>query len=171
MDTAVQKVDIIDLSKFIINYYCVTKDKPATNLELQKVLYYLQAYHLVNFDKHPFFVEQPEAWVRGPVYRKVYDEYKKYGSDPIQLDSELPIEQVYKESLNKLNLSENQLEFIDAALNFFSNMTYGELITRTHAEKPWNEARNGIGLLEYSNQVISHDMMYDYYKRISEKNR
>ena len=48
-------------------------------LKLQKLLYYIQAWHMVYFDKQSLFDEEPEAWVNGPVYRQIYDEFKDLG--------------------------------------------------------------------------------------------
>lgn len=155
-------VKISHLAKFIIRYYLSNKDVGATNLELQKVLYYLQAYHLVYFD-NPLFKEEPEAWVRGPVYRKIYDKYKEYGAEPIEIETDSK-EDAYEEALNQLDLKKQQLVYIRAALDFFSNMSYGQLITRSHNEKPWNEARKGLGPLDYSNGVITHESMKNYYE-------
>lgn len=162
------KVKIEDLANFILYYYIVNKDRGVTNLELQKVLYYLQAYHLTFFDKAPLFDEEPEAWVRGPVYRAIYNEYKAYGAEEIEMTVGDKKEE-YEQALNKLNLTAKQIDFMQSALSFFTNMTYGELITRTHNERPWNEARKGLGTLDYSDAKITHDMMYNYYSEIVKK--
>ena len=46
-----------------------------TNLKLQKLVYYAQAWHLANFDK-PLFDAKFEAWVHGPVIPGLYEEYR-----------------------------------------------------------------------------------------------
>ena len=166
-----KKANILDVARFIINYYRNNKDRSATNLELQKVLYYIQAYHLVRFDGHPFFDDVPEAWVRGPVYRTVYNRYREFGSDEIELEDQKSVKEDFEESINELDLPQEQLEFIVSALDYFSNMSYGQLITRTHAEKPWNEARNGLGPLDYSDETISHESMKKFYEELIERNK
>ena len=53
-----------------------------TNLKLQKLLYYAQAWYLANYQK-PLFDEPIEAWVHGPVVVQVYNEFRDYGCDRI----------------------------------------------------------------------------------------
>lgn len=108
-------VNIKDLAEFIIRHCEITQNS-ISNLKLQKLLYYIQAWHLVFFEKHPLFNDEPEAWVNGPVYREVYNQYKPYGYAEISLGFENSIEDSYQEVLNKLNLSNSSLVFHDAIL-------------------------------------------------------
>lgn len=49
-----------------------------SNLKLQKLVYYAQAYHLAMYGE-PLFGERVEAWEHGPVVPELYREYKIYG--------------------------------------------------------------------------------------------
>lgn len=68
----------MDISRYIINY-SNEKDYDISCLNLQKVLYFIQAYFLITLDK-PCFTEQIEAWNFGPVVRKAYLEWIRFGS-------------------------------------------------------------------------------------------
>lgn len=59
------------------------KQRPVSNLKLQKLLYYAQAWHLAIF-KQPLFNDEIEAWVHGPVVPEVFRAYRdnKWASIP-----------------------------------------------------------------------------------------
>lgn len=163
-------VNIKDLAEFVVRY-CNLNNIPITNLKLQKLLYYIQSWHLVYFDKHPLFKVEPEAWVNGPVYREIYGDYKPYGSLEIKLGYDVSIKDSYQKSLEKLALTEAQQKYMQSVLDHFSNKSTEELVLRTHREGPWNEARKGLGPLDYTDEVISHELMYDFYSSISSKKK
>ena len=50
---------------------------PVSNLKLQKLLYYAQAWHLAFFGA-PLFDEDFEAWVHGPVVPRVFRCYRSF---------------------------------------------------------------------------------------------
>lgn len=67
----------IDLSKYIINK-CVEDDQPISNLQLQKILYYIQRKYLKNGSIA--FDDAIEAWQFGPVVPDVYYYYCGFGA-------------------------------------------------------------------------------------------
>ncbi len=71
----------LDLAKYIV-YKCVKDNEPISNLQLQKILYYIQKYYLNEFNV-PFFADDFEAWQFGPVVPNVYYHYCGYGAMPI----------------------------------------------------------------------------------------
>ncbi|MEO7994526.1 MAG: type II toxin-antitoxin system antitoxin SocA domain-containing protein [bacterium] len=73
---------------------------PLSNLKLQKLLYYAQAWHLALRDE-PLFPERIEAWVHGPVVPEVYRRYKEWAWQPITEDPPYP--QVGPETLEHFN--------------------------------------------------------------------
>ena len=48
-----------------------------TNLKLQKLVYYAQAWHLALFDE-PLFDDPIEAWVHGPVVSSLYSKFPEH---------------------------------------------------------------------------------------------
>ena len=68
---------------------------------MQKLLYYIQAWHLV-FKEKKLIQDSFEAWVHGTVSRKVWDHFKPYvhkeispnDSKDIKLENYLEIEQI-----------------------------------------------------------------------------
>src|SRR5579859_7908067 len=62
--------------------FCQDHGDPISNLKLQKLLYYSQAWHLALYDK-PLFEEDLEAWVHGPAVMSVYGSFKDWSWKPI----------------------------------------------------------------------------------------
>lgn len=71
----------IEVANFVIDL--AKKDgKYVTNLQLQKILFFLQGYSLANF-KCPLIDSSFSKWKYGPVQQDVYQSFRGYGSSPI----------------------------------------------------------------------------------------
>lgn len=147
-------------------------------LKLQKMLYYQQAWHMVFFGKNNMlFNEIPEAWVNGPVYPTIYNEYKnkvQWMCDYLRLEhfgvSQDDIDNIVSGLHDQLALSQNEESLMDRIVMLYGSKSQDELVLMTHSEEPWCEQR--IGLLPYqsSNKLLSLDTMFNYYKNRFEKN-
>ena len=71
--------NVLGVSRYIINY-CNENYYLISNLKLQKILYFVQAFFL-EAKNEECFREEIEAWDFGPVVPEVYREYRKYGGD------------------------------------------------------------------------------------------
>lgn len=74
--------DVIDLAKYIISK-CISDGHPISNLQLQKILYYIQREFLRANNKA--FPNVIEAWQFGPVVPDAYYFFCGSGSLPIIL--------------------------------------------------------------------------------------
>lgn len=120
-----------------------------SNLKLQKLVYYAQAWHLALHDA-PLFEEDFQAWVHGPVIPSLYQEYRAFGWQPI-----------LKEATPRL--PEDVFQFLnEVAEEYFACDAY-ELERMTHVEDPWNWARGDLPPDEPSNEVIKKEWMKEYY--------
>jgi uncharacterized phage-associated protein len=128
-----------------------------SNLKLQKLVYYAQAWHLALNDT-PLFSEDFQAWVHGPVIPDLYQKYKVFGWQPIleNANPELPKEvQDFLEEVSE---------------EYFACDAY-QLEQMTHAEAPWNWARADLQHDAPSNAVIKKEWMKEYYRsRVKEEN-
>lgn len=88
----------VDLSKYIVNK-CIADGCPISNLQLQKILYYIQKDFLSI--GAVAFTDDIEAWPFGPVVASVYYHYCHFGGTPISI-SELPFE-VRAEDKNRID--------------------------------------------------------------------
>jgi len=124
-----------------------------TNLKLQKLLYYAQAWYLVN-SRRRLFSDPIEAWSFGPVIRDIYLNWKRYGSKPIP----------YKPTRQEEHrFTGSQLTFLRECYRIFSNFSATALLSMSHNEDPWKTA-----FQRGPNTVISPSQMRDYYTRLYE---
>ena len=75
----------LDLSKYIVSK-CVRENCPVSNLQLQKILYYIQKEFLLH--DRIAFSDEIEAWQFGPVVPNVYYKFCGFGAMPITNDFE-----------------------------------------------------------------------------------
>lgn len=71
----------LDLSKYIVSR-CVNDGCPISNLQLQKILYYIQKEFLQTRNEVMFY-DDIEAWQFGPVVPNVYYYFCGFGAMPI----------------------------------------------------------------------------------------
>jgi uncharacterized phage-associated protein len=154
-----------DLAYFFVAY-CNQAGVSINSYKLQKLLYYAQAWYLVYFDKKMLFDERPQAWVNGPVYQTVYNHFKRKG----RADQNIQIMGSLTEYSDKLNMTEEQKEFLHSLLAHYALMSHEQLIILTHKESPWNEARKGLDIFEPSQKEISIESMYAFYAKVRAKN-
>jgi uncharacterized phage-associated protein len=120
-----------------------------TNLKLQKLLYYAQAWNLA-FTGKPLFLESIEAWVHGPVVPLVFRRFRDYRWKPI----DCRVEPSDDEPVRK---------HIASVLDAYGKFDATQLERLTHSEKPWRDARGNLDPDMSSCAVISHGAMREYY--------
>lgn len=143
--------------------YVLFKAGRMSNLKLQKLLFYIHAYHLAYFET-PLIEDEFEAWVHGPVSRKVFMALR----DTARLYDELSYHQEEGEdtpdvSLQKV-LTDDQMELIDDVLDEYGVLTGLQLENLTHSEDPWISTRGGLPPGEKCDKVIPNDLIQKYYK-------
>src|SRR5437016_1983852 len=62
---------------------------PITNLKLQKLVYYAQAWHLAILKK-ALINEDFQSWAHGPVIPQLYNDYRSNGWKPIYREDLTP---------------------------------------------------------------------------------
>lgn len=127
-----------------------------SNLKLQKLVYYAQAWHLA-LKNEPLFSEDFEAWVHGPVIPKLYEKYHSFGIRPIEQEVELDLPDEVREFLEEVSLE------------YFALDAY-ELERMTRIEDPWQIARGNLPPDSASNSIIKQEWIKEYFsKRAEEK--
>jgi uncharacterized phage-associated protein len=126
----------------------------VSNLKLQKLVYYAQAWHIAIFGEE-LFPDDFQAWIHGPVIPDLYHSYKSFGWSPI-------LKQVKQESL-LASMPSEILDFLqEISEEYFSCDAY-ELERMTHAEDPWLIARGNLPPDAPSCSVIEKEWMHSYY--------
>lgn len=124
---------------------------PISNLKLQKLLYYAQAWWLA-IEDNPLFDEPIEAWVHGPVVPSEYHRFKGWAWKPIEDNPGMP------------ELSATVRLHLEDVMGVYGVMTAYQLELLTHEEDPWKHARVGVAADEPSNAPISQDSMKTFYR-------
>lgn len=138
---------------------CMRAGETLTLLKLQKLLYYVQAWHLAFYGK-PLFDGRFQAWVHGPVSRSVYDRFAgsktlyslvdesdiRPGFNP---DSEIP--------------KEARLH-IESVLEEYVHFSGSQLEAMTHSEAPWQNARGACKPAERCETDIDERLMLEFYR-------
>jgi uncharacterized phage-associated protein len=94
-----------------------------TNLKLQKLLYYAQAWFMALYDRE-LFSEDFQAWAHGPVLPSQYHRFKNYAWQPLAVD--------VAEPTTTNEVVEHLMEIIEV----FGTETAVALEQMTHCEKP-----------------------------------
>ena len=121
-----------------------------TNLKLQKILYFAQAYYLAKLGK-PLFGDAIEAWKYGPVVSSVYNKYRRHESNTIISEAD------------DSNISSEDKDNLKRIWDLFGGYSAGRLVDIAHAHTPWKEA------FESKNKEISHKAIGEYYKPLLNK--
>jgi uncharacterized phage-associated protein len=132
---------------------CRERGDILTNLKLQKLLYYAQAWHLAIHNKQ-LFAEDFQAWVHGPALPSQYQRFKKFEWRPILEES------IVLPRLDDVNVVSYLVEIV----NIFGVETASSLELMTHNEKPWQDARKGIPKDQPSTAVITKQSMRLFYQ-------
>lgn len=119
--------------------------------QLQKLLYYSQAWSLVWTGK-PMFTDEIEAWANGPVVRQVWSAGRR--SD-------------YVVPSDGGALGDEQRAVVDAVFAFYGRDCGARLSERTHAEQPWLEARRGVPDGASSTNVIAQSTIRRFFTQLS----
>ena len=143
-----------DISDFILTE-CRERGEVLTNLKIQKLLYYAQAWYLADHDKS-LFEEDFQAWIHGPVLPSQHRRFKSCEWRPI-------LDEISKPILDK-EIENHLIKIID----FFGEETAITLERMTHNENPWKDARKGIVQEASSNNTIKKESIKNFYKNLPE---
>lgn len=89
----------MDIAKYII-HKCTTDQHPISNLQLQKILYYIQKTFLEN--GMIAFHNEIEAWQFGPVVPEVYYQFCGFGATSIRMLYNISIQPEYMSIINPI---------------------------------------------------------------------
>lgn len=143
----------------IAKYFVMKKEEnPKKGLDhkkLQKLVYYAQAWSLV-YNKKPLFKDEIQAWIHGPAIPNVWFEFKDF-------DFMISHPEIMNEDFSKITKEEK--EILDMVWNVYGKYDGNYLEMLTHNELPWQNARSNLLDSEPSKNIISLDLMQEYYEQ------
>lgn len=101
-------------------------------MRLQKLLYYVQAWHLAITDE-PLFPEPIKAWRDGPVIPQVRIARSDQGT-----------RRAAAQKIDDIELDDLTSDLIDLVSAAYGSMSGDELSALTHVEEPWKSARGNL---------------------------
>lgn len=148
-----------DITDYIISRLAGAGGR-LTQLKLQKLLYYVQSWHLACHGS-PIAPAKFQAWVHGPVSREVFDRFRASK----MLYSSIEVEDMRPGFNSEKALAAAERELVDAVLEAYGSLTGDQLEQMTHREEPWIKARGGRGPDERCETEIDESLMGEYYRR------
>jgi len=133
-----------DIAKHILELSNPEVGDMISNLKLQKLLYYVQGFHLAMYDQ-PLFNEDIYAWQYGPVVPEVYHEYKALGPGAIPVPENIAVQ-----------VEPKLIELMKEVYDVYGQFSALKLMEMTHNEAPWQKTP--------INGIISHELMRAYFK-------
>jgi uncharacterized phage-associated protein len=145
----------VDVARYLIHLASPVEDEDADclgHMRLQKLLYYVQAWHLAAYDKQ-LFTGRIEAWQHGPVLPDIYQEFKQYGCAAI------PPAQGSEPG----SLSEKDKLFIRHIWEQYKQYSATALRAMTHRDQPWRDAYRSAGAGGRCNEEITPEALREYF--------
>lgn len=122
----------LQIAKYIIDF-CTRCGNPISNLQLQKILYYIQLNFYRNF-QYLAFEDEIQAWSYGPVVPEVYHHFCSFGATRIC--------SLYESERNIFSREEENL--VNRVINVCSSLEPWELVERSHQiGSPWARVYHG----------------------------
>lgn len=162
---AIAPYQVLDVCRFTINY-SNSCGYGISNLKLQKILYFIQAYFLITTSEGtPCFGEKIEAWDFGPVVPEAYQEYKRYGSMNIPtITTYIETDHndawnIQRKFFNAEVISKEHRNMIATVVSSFKEYSATDLVKLTHMQAPWKKAYS-----RYKNREITTESIREYFK-------
>lgn len=138
-----------ELNRICALIYHLKKD--TSNLVLQKLLYFIQAYSLVAFSR-PAFDEKIEAWMYGPVVPEVYYNLKSNKNYYKDIDFR-GIDPQLEDSVRKI-------------VEAFGEISPFVLVDMTHTYDSWRNAWNQGG---WNTEITNEEIRNCHIRRFREQ--
>lgn len=148
----------MDCADYIVDR-AIRIGNPLTNLQLQKALYVFAAEYMRLDHPYPYGEDDILAWKYGPAIDDVYEEYKKYGSFPIEKVSEHrqfnPEMHIFQSHPYNISNIENEYQnMVDNHLEPFLRINIFKIVDFTHKQEFWKLHRESI--YRYDNLAYPH---------------
>lgn len=144
----------IDVANFFIDIINSDEEGSVTNLQLNKIVFFAQAWSLVLKNK-PLFDEDFRAWDYGPVLPSIYHKFKDYGKQYIARVSDNIFEDVF---------DNETIDFLLDVYREYSKYSATELVNLTHVKGGvWDQIRSKNK--KKRNEIIPKDLIKEYYSK------
>ncbi len=136
---------------------------PVTPMQLQKLVYFTNGWHMEIFDGRPIFADSFEAWQFGPVMPAIYHDFKQYGSRKITGRATNP----FTRTAWVADFLETKTALISAIIRIYGRLSGPKMSHLTHKQgTPWFVTwKGGVG----SGTNISNQLILAEFQRIRQE--
>ncbi|MFC5359059.1 Panacea domain-containing protein [Azospirillum himalayense] len=137
--------------------------KPLSPLPLQKLLYFVEGWHLA-ITGAPLFDEEFQAWANGPALPSVYRRMKHFGQGDIP-DSIVDTQPEHV-------LAPRVIDLIEQVYRTYGGMEPGTLVGMTHIPgAPWEQVRSeaNVPRLRYCDDHIDAERMQAWFRAVMDE--
>lgn len=139
------------VADWIINF-CHAHGDVVTNLRLQRLLYFAQAWYLAIHDE-PLFKSHFEAWVNGPIQPEVFIYYSHFEYRPINIPRP------------RVKFPKKIEDHLVSLMTSYGTINSFELELQAQRDLPWMEARGGLPPKAHSTNKIKISTMKSFYRK------
>lgn len=145
-------VTVYNVADFFIDLAQGNENDTITNMRVNKLVYFAQAWFLARYDI-PLFSEEIEAWDYGPVIPALYQKYKTYGKNNIESVSDDYSPDIF---------STEELETLKDVFIYYGKFSTTELVNRTHQKGgPWYMVTS---VKNRNTNIITKESLRNYYQ-------
>lgn len=132
--------------------FCQEHGDVITNMRLQRLLYFAQAWHLA-LEGSTLFPELMQAWPSGPVQPDVFARFSYNEHRPIESHRSAP------------RLPKAIVQHLNDVMRAYGTLNAFELELQAQRDLPWNEARIGLSDENPARPAISNQSMRKFYRK------
>lgn len=143
---------------------CQEKNRPVSNLALQKIVYFCHVWSLVHL-KRPLVKHRFEAWQLGPVLPYLYREFKEFDASPVtkratKLD---PVDGHTR--IVEYDFDPDTKVLLEEIIDFYSRMRASDLVSLSHVDGgPWHKVWNHQGTVNPGMKIEDGEIVQFYSK-------
>ena len=152
------KDNIVHDSYYLVNLF-KKAGKPVTQLQIQKIMYFFEAYYMCEKNVDQLYECNFNAWMFGPVAIPLHKEYKIFEGRPIVLTEE-------KENIGN-KIDEEKRKIMNYIFEVFGELTPKQLVNLTHrVGSPWHQKwlENGKKVVYVSKSYIDKKETKKWFK-------
>lgn len=149
--------DVRAVANFVLDY-AAANGRSVTNLALNKIIFFLYVGYLTQYNK-VLVSAKIEAWDYGPVFREIYQCFKKYRDHPIDSRAYRLNPETGKTEICEATFSIEELEFLSAEVQRLTKLSASNLVQMSHVKGGpwdivWNHEKSTSPSMKISDEII-----------------
>lgn len=158
--------DVRSLANAVLEV-AMREGRHVSNVYINKIVYFIHADYLVERGQ-ALCDAKIEAWTYGPVYRELYSQFKRFGSNQITEKAKIRDRNTGELKTATLEASEEDCAFVEERAKFYLKIDAFKLVDLSHVEGgPWDQAYNHSGVAN-PGMEITDDAIAAYHRGISQ---